>query len=115
MSVLDQFKLDGQVVVVTGGGRGIGEAIALGMAEAGADIVVARGDDVADRIREDFPDGVDGLADGAQRAEETERILRWLESPRIRLVDVTGTWACPVDGAGRAVEGLVRAADFPDS
>lgn len=41
MSVLDQFKLDGQIVVVTGGGRGIGEAIALGMAEAGADIVVA--------------------------------------------------------------------------
>ena len=41
MSVLDDFRLDGQVVVVTGGGRGIGEAIALGMAEAGADIVVA--------------------------------------------------------------------------
>ena len=41
MAVLDQFRLDGQVVVVTGGGRGIGEAIALGMAEAGADIVVA--------------------------------------------------------------------------
>ena len=39
--ILDQFKLDGQVAVVTGGGRGIGEAIALGMAEAGADIVVA--------------------------------------------------------------------------
>lgn len=31
----------------------------------GADIVVRRGDDVADRIREHFPDGVDGLADGA--------------------------------------------------
>ncbi len=31
----------------------------------GADIVVARGDDVADRIRDRFPDGVDGLADGA--------------------------------------------------
>ena len=31
----------------------------------GADIVVRRGDDVADRIRERFPDGVDGLADGA--------------------------------------------------
>lgn len=41
MSILDQFKLDGQVVVITGGGRGIGEAIAIGMAEAGADIVVA--------------------------------------------------------------------------
>ncbi|MGA1676044.1 MAG: SDR family NAD(P)-dependent oxidoreductase, partial [Pseudomonadales bacterium] len=41
MSILDQFRLDGQVVVITGGGRGIGEGIALGMAEAGADIVVA--------------------------------------------------------------------------
>lgn len=41
MTILDQFRLDGQVAVVTGGGRGIGEAIALGMAEAGADVVVA--------------------------------------------------------------------------
>jgi NADPH:quinone reductase-like Zn-dependent oxidoreductase len=31
----------------------------------GADIVVRRGTDVATRIREHFPDGVDGLADGA--------------------------------------------------
>jgi NADPH:quinone reductase len=33
--------------------------------ELGADVVVRRGDDVADRIREQFPDGVDGLADGS--------------------------------------------------
>ena len=31
----------------------------------GADIVVRRGDDVASRICEHFPQGVDGLADGA--------------------------------------------------
>ncbi len=31
----------------------------------GADIVVERGNDVAERIRQHFPDGVDGLADGA--------------------------------------------------
>jgi NADPH2:quinone reductase len=31
----------------------------------GADVVVRRGDDVADRIRQHYPDGVDGLADGA--------------------------------------------------
>src|SRR5436853_148 len=31
----------------------------------GADVVVARGDDVADRFRTEVPDGVDGLADGA--------------------------------------------------
>jgi NADPH:quinone reductase-like Zn-dependent oxidoreductase len=33
--------------------------------QLGADVVVRRGDDVAARIREQFPDGVDGLADGS--------------------------------------------------
>jgi DNA polymerase-3 subunit epsilon len=37
----------------------------------------------------------------AATAEETERILRWLESPGIRLVDVEGEWTCPVAGATR--------------
>ncbi|MCP4750115.1 MAG: SDR family oxidoreductase [Proteobacteria bacterium] len=34
------FKLDGRVAVVTGGARGIGRAIATGLAEAGADLVI---------------------------------------------------------------------------
>lgn len=41
MSIMDQFRLDGQVAVVTGAGRGIGRAIALALAEAGADVAVA--------------------------------------------------------------------------
>ncbi|MFC4786590.1 DEDD exonuclease domain-containing protein [Nocardioides sp. MAHUQ-72] len=37
----------------------------------------------------------------AATAEETEKILRWLESPGIRLVEVDGEWTCPVAGATR--------------
>jgi DNA polymerase-3 subunit epsilon len=37
----------------------------------------------------------------AATAEETERVLRWLESPGIRLVHVEGEWSCPVRGAAR--------------
>lgn len=41
MSILERFRLDGQVAVITGGGRGIGAACALAYAEAGADVVIA--------------------------------------------------------------------------
>ncbi|WP_193605487.1 DEDD exonuclease domain-containing protein [Nocardioides dongkuii] len=37
----------------------------------------------------------------AATAEETEKVLRWLESPGIRLVEVDGEWVCPVAGATR--------------
>ncbi|HEX7740024.1 MAG TPA: DEDD exonuclease domain-containing protein [Marmoricola sp.] len=37
----------------------------------------------------------------AATVEETERILRWLEQPGVRLVRVSGEWSCPVRGAAR--------------
>lgn len=37
----------------------------------------------------------------AATAEETEKVLRWLESDGVRLVEVDGEWSCPVAGATR--------------
>ncbi len=37
--ILDQFKLDGKLALVSGCSRGIGRGIAVGLAEAGADVI----------------------------------------------------------------------------
>jgi len=45
INILDRFRLDGKVAVVTGASRGLGQAMALALAEAGAGVMsVARGD-----------------------------------------------------------------------
>lgn len=86
---LDQLRLQaGQTIAVTGaagcyGGYVVQLAKAEGLRviadaseadeqivrDLGADVVVPRGDDIADQIRRVSPDGVDGLADGAVQRE----------------------------------------------
>ena len=43
-NILEKFKLDGRCAIVTGGYRGIGKGIAIALAQAGADIVIAARD-----------------------------------------------------------------------
>ncbi|MGN6415187.1 DEDD exonuclease domain-containing protein [Flexivirga sp.] len=47
--------------------------------------------------------------------EETEKILRWLEQPGVRIVDIDGTWVCPVGGAARAEASLDVTIDQADA
>ena len=55
--ILDRFRLEGKVAIVTGGSSGIGRASALGLAEAGCAVVIAarrcdRLDEVVAAVRE---------------------------------------------------------------
>ncbi|MEI6590305.1 MAG: 2-dehydro-3-deoxy-D-gluconate 5-dehydrogenase KduD [Verrucomicrobiota bacterium] len=47
-SILDRFKLTGKVALVTGASRGLGAAIAIGLAEAGADVALVGTSSLAD-------------------------------------------------------------------
>jgi len=51
--ILDQFRIEGKVAVVTGGTTGIGKGIALALAEAGADVFAVsliKDKDIEDRL-----------------------------------------------------------------
>ncbi|AKU17146.1 DEDD exonuclease domain-containing protein [Luteipulveratus mongoliensis] len=68
---------------------------------------------VIEALRVGAEDVLPGIAPApAALPEETEKVLRWLESPGVRMVHVDGEWTCPMHGAGGArdrLEPMLRA------
>jgi 7-alpha-hydroxysteroid dehydrogenase len=60
--ILDRFRLVDRVAIVTGAGQGIGRGIAVGLAEAGADVVLAA------RTETDLEEVATLVRDGGRRA-----------------------------------------------
>ena len=101
MDVLEQFRLDGRVVVVTGGSKGLGKSMALGFSQAGAAVVLSsRSQDACSDSCEEIvaatdgdcaglsadvtdPDAVDRLVDTVM--DQFGRIDVWVNSAGINI------------------------------
>ena len=83
--VSDKLRLDGKVAVVTGASRGLGRAMALGLAEAGADVVVVSRtmealETLAEEIRALGQRGLPVRADVTDRDEVGNMVRRTMEA-----------------------------------
>ncbi len=104
MKLQDLFRLHGKVALITGGGRGIGRFIATGLAEAGADLVIASRkmknlETTAEEIRKNFGVRVLPVACDLAKEEDIERLVNTAVEKFSRidiLVNNAGaTWGAP--------------------
>ncbi|NGQ95805.1 SDR family oxidoreductase [Brevibacillus sp. SYP-B805] len=105
MHVYDLFNLSGKVAIVTGGGRGLGEQIAIGLAEAGADVVVCSRkkeacDAVAEKIKGFGRNSLSVMCD-VTNPEDVQRVVEETKKAFGKidiLINNSGiTWGAPVE------------------
>ena len=100
--ILDKFRLNGKVAMVTGGGRGLGQGFAIAMAEAGADVAVVDVIDAAETVTR-----VKAL--GRRAVAITANLANSAEIPRVveTTVGELGGIDILINNAG-----IIRRADF---
>lgn len=106
MSVLDRFRLDGRVALVTGGSRGLGRVIAEALASAGATVAVTarqleQVEQVARAIQNDVGASTLGIAADVTRADDVEAMVA-------RVLDRFGRLDVLVNNAGVNIRGPIE-------
>ena len=86
----------------------------------GVDVIIPRGEGFAERIRQEFPDGVDGMADGALLNEAAIEAVkdggsftsvRGFKGEPQRNIDFTATWVTAYDCKKDKLETLCKQAE----
>ena len=95
-----------QIVAARPAAGGGGELVCVGQGRRAGSSIAPRGADpmpYVHALRETAEAATAAPAPApAATAEEAEKILRWLETPGVRIVDLDGQWTCPVGGAAAA-------------
>ena len=104
MKLQELFQLNGKTALITGGGRGIGKFIAIGMAEAGADLIITSRkmknlEATAAEIGKTYGVKVLPIACDLGKEEDIDRMLATASSqfPKIDILvnNAGATWGAP--------------------
>ena len=109
---ISQFQLTDNVAIVTGGSKGLGEAMAAGLASAGANLLLVSRDEAeataaADRIAGEYPVRAIGMA-----ADVTDE--RQVEGMVARCLDAFGRIDILINNAGINIRGPIESIPLDD-
>src|SRR5260221_2704879 len=103
MGVLDRFRLDGQVALVTGGSRGLGLQIAEGLGEAGAAVAITarREEGLAQAVRHLSDRGIKAMSTRCDISKNDQveaavkQVLEHFDHIDILVNNAGATWGAP--------------------
>ena len=106
MHGMDLFRLEGRVALITGGSKGLGEAMARGLASAGADLLLTSRNEVevqqtAEDIAGQYPSKVIGLGADVTKPEDAQRAVDYA-------VEKLGKIDILINNAGINIRGAIE-------